>query len=55
MRRSHAVNKYQARTRVTIAYLHAGRDLVAKEEREQDAIEARIKAAQPIAINRDLA
>jgi hypothetical protein len=40
---------------VTIAILNAGRDRVAKEKLEWDAIAAQIKASRPIAINRDIA
>jgi hypothetical protein len=39
---------------VTIAILNAGRDRVAKEEREREAA-AQAKAAQPIVIDREMA
>ena len=44
----------EAKTRVTIAIRNAGRDRVAKEQREREAAEA-AKAGPPIAINRDIA
>ena len=40
---------------VVIDILNAGRDRVAKAKLERDAIEARIMAARPIAINPDIA
>ena len=44
----------EASLHVTIGILNEGRDRVAKAKLERDAIEARIRATRPIAINRDI-